>query len=225
MAETVVIGIDEVGRGCVWGPVHVGAFMRMGHAKVDGVKDSKKYSSAVKREVIAARVTKAGVWFIGSLPASAIDEHGMVQCLRALAANMIRQSARALNELGVHEAQVIFDGTDYPNSTLVVDGVRFLCRSEPKADANYYECSAASVIAKVTRDELCRCWSDEHPESAAYQIGMNMGYGTTSHAEAIAQHGSLPDHRVHFVKSLLQTRQRKIQEGAAGALFPSPSAQ
>ena len=216
MAEDeVTIGIDEVGRGCVWGPVYMAAFARVGHPKLPGVKDSKAFKSPVTRTNISERLKSAGIWLVASMPASAINDHGIEQCLNTMAAMLMRQMAGRLVELGRSEAKMIFDGDQYPNKTMFVGGVKLICESIPKADATCYEVSAASMIAKTDRDIFCFEWGKAHPEYVKYHIGENKGYGTAGHADAIAEYGRLTDHRTQYVNTLLETRSRKMIQGVA----------
>lgn len=191
----VVIGIDEVGRGAVAGPVAVGA-----HAIVvgtdtfpEGLRDSKLLSEK-RRAVIAPLLTEWGVGAVGYASAAEIDAHGITACLGEAA----RRALLALHDLGVDvtHAAIILDGshdwlTPALKSPLDV-------RTRVGADRLCASVAAASVGAKVARDSLM-CEADEaHPE---YAWASNKGYGAAAHYAGIASHGLTELHRHTWIKA------------------------
>ena len=183
----IIVGIDEVGRGAIAGPVTIGAVAIDASRTTfpDGLADSKLLTPK-RREAMDPQVREwALAHATGSATAAEIDRIGIVSAL-GLAAS------RALSALGVAPDVLIIDG----NTPFLVEepaGPRIMMRI--KADQDCASVAAASVIAKVERDALMTRLHAEHPE---YGWNGNKGYGAAVHTEAIRTHGVTQYHRTSW---------------------------
>lgn len=174
-----IIGVDEVGRGAWAGPLLICAVLYTNH--IDGLRDSKKLSKN-KREQLAAKIVKYNKVGYGWVSSDEIDDHGLGPALKMAA-------ARALVDLDYDNEEIITDGNvnfyDYLiNSKYII-----------KADDTVPAVSAASIVAKVTRDLRMQYFDELYP---AYDLSKNVGYGTASHKKAIELNGLCPLHRKSF---------------------------
>lgn len=183
----IVVGIDEVGRGAIAGPVTIGA-VAIDASRTsfpDGLADSKLLTPK-RREAMDPLVREwALAHATGSATAAEIDRIGIVSAL-GLAAS------RALSSLGVAPDVLIIDG----NTPFLVEepaGPRIMMRI--KADQDCASVAAASVIAKVERDALMTRLHADHPE---YGWDGNKGYGAAVHTDAIRTHGVTQYHRTSW---------------------------
>jgi ribonuclease HII len=178
-----VCGVDEVGRGPLAGPVVCAAVIMPLDDIIEGVDDSKKLT-AKKREKLAELIKqKAIAYAICRVEADKIDEINILQATRLCMKN-------AVESLTPRPDYVITDG----NMTLDID---FPQSSIIKGDANSYTIGAASIIAKVYRDNLMCELAEEYPY---YGFEKNAGYGTAAHIAGIKEHGLCPVHRRSFTK-------------------------
>lgn len=190
----VIIGLDEVGRGAIAGPVAVGAHaLRPGvSAFPAGLRDSKLLSEK-KREAIAPLVAEWGVGAVGFASAAEIDERGITA--------MLGESARrALLELhaagvAVDRALILLDGSHDWLTPVLRSPLRVVTRVS--ADRECASVAAASVRAKVARDAVMRDAHDAHPH---YAWASNKGYGAAAHYAGISVHGLTEMHRKTWVK-------------------------
>jgi len=186
---SLVIGVDEVGRGAIAGPVAVGvhAVLAGTGAFPEGLRDSKLLSEK-KRESLAPLVCEWGAGAVGYASAEEIDEHGISWALGAAG----RRALLALHEAAVPvtEAVILVDGKhDWLSGALrsPLD-----VRTRVGADRSCASVAAASVRAKVERDALMR---EAHESLPHYAWVSNKGYGAKAHYEGIAQHGLSHLHR------------------------------
>jgi len=183
--DRIVVGIDEVGRGSWAGPVTVAAVVP-GDEHLKGVRDSKLLTPD-EREVAAKRVRAwaRGIG-VGHASHTECDELGMTEALR-------RAANRALCELamqGFEPDRIVLDGKhDYLAQPRVV-------RTIVKADQTVLSVAAASVVAKVTRDELMAGEAEHFP---AYGFESNRGYPAPLHKCALAWHGPTSIHRRSWI--------------------------
>lgn len=189
----LVIGVDEVGRGAIAGPVAVGVHAVPAGTLVfpEGLRDSKLLSEK-RREALAPEVLRWGTGAVGYATAEEVDAHGIGWALGAAG----RRALLALHEAGtaVQHAVVLVDGshdwlTPALRSPLNV-------RTRVGADRACASVAAASVRAKVERDELMRAADAEHP---GYAWASNKGYGAKAHYEGIAALGLTALHRRSFI--------------------------
>jgi len=177
----ILCGIDEAGRGPLAGPLTIAGVIL--HQPILGLNDSKKLTEK-KREALFDIIRENSTYHIARFSAEQIDELGLSACLAA-------GLHEIMQKLG--EADYLYDG----NSKFGVSGLRTMV----KADATIPEVSAASILAKVTRDREMVILSDLYPE---YGFGDHKGYGTASHIEAIRQYGQCEIHRKTFKLKSLQ---------------------
>jgi ribonuclease HII len=176
----MIVGIDEVGRGAWAGPMAVGAVI-LGGAKIDGLTDSKKLTKKQRERLDIEIRQKAVAIGIGWVSAKHIDEIGLSAALKLAA-------RRALEQIRHDYREIIIDGTialiDDPRVTLM-----------KKADLLVPSVSAASVVAKVARDNYMR-----HLDGVfeGYKFGGHVGYGTAVHRAAIERLGVTPLHRLSY---------------------------
>jgi ribonuclease HII len=176
----MIVGIDEVGRGAWAGPMVVGAVL-LGDATIVGLTDSKKLTKK-RREVLDIEIRqKALAIGLGWVSAKQIDAIGLSEALKLA-------SRRALAHIRHDYAEIIIDGTialiDDPRVTLL-----------PKADLLIPSVSAASIVAKVARDNYMRHLDDVFP---GYAFTSHVGYGTAVHRAAIETLGVTPLHRLSY---------------------------
>jgi ribonuclease HII len=193
--STLIIGIDEVGRGAMAGPVMVGVCALVpGISEFPaGLRDSKLVSEK-KRTSLAPLVREWAPTAVGQASAEEIDELGITACL-GLAA---KRALADLYEAGVPvgQATVLLDGAhDWLNQAL---SSKLPVVTRVKADQDCAVVSAASIVAKVTRDELMVQLDAEHPQ---FGWASNKGYGAAVHMEAIKTLGTTVYHRITWVKS------------------------
>lgn len=185
--EGVVVGVDEVGRGSVAGPLTVCAVCLPDEPRLWGVNDSKQLSPA-KREILAVRIAEcARAVGICHIPPERIDEIGMARALREAVAG-------AVADTGLQPDCVLMDGNPLgavPHERDVVKG-----------DATVACIAAASIVAKVTRDELMVEYDAEYP---GYHLAQSKGYASAEHIQAIRERGLSPIHRVSFCGNFLET--------------------
>ena len=181
---SVLCGIDEAGRGPIAGPlVMAGVILR---SPVEGLCDSKQLSEK-KREALFDVIVAHADYHIVRFSAQKIDDDGISACL----ANGLKEIMQVLGK-----ADYLFDG----NSTFGVRGLR----TQVKADVDVPEVSAASILAKVTRDREMVAMAGLYPE---YGFEKHKGYGSSqAHIDAIRTHGYCEIHRRSFrVKALEPT--------------------
>lgn len=174
-------GIDEAGRGPLAGPLTIAGVIL--HREIQGLNDSKKLSEK-KREALFDEIRAHSTYHIARFDAQQIDELGLSCCLAA----GLREIMAAIGE-----ADYLYDG----NSTFGVSGLKTLV----KADATVPEVSAASILAKVTRDREMVTLAINYPQ---YGFEGHKGYGSHSHIEAIRTYGYCEIHRKSFKLKALQ---------------------
>lgn len=190
----LIIGIDEVGRGAMAGPVMVGACaLRPGvTAFPQGLRDSKLVSEK-KRMQLFPEVQAWAPTAVGEASAAEIDQLGITACLGLAAKRALTQLHHSGVDVGA--ATVLLDGShDWLNPAL---SSKLPLVTRVKADQDCAVVSAASIVAKVTRDELMVSLDQEHPE---YGWASNKGYGAAVHMEAIRTLGLTAYHRASWVK-------------------------
>lgn len=180
-----ICGIDEAGRGPLFGPVYAAAVILPMDVEIDGLNDSKKISEK-KRELLFDVICEKSVAFgIGSASAEEIDEINILQATYLA-------MCRACKALPVTADYALVDGNRMP--PLDIHGETVV-----KGDAKCASIAAASILAKVSRDRVLRDLAEKYPE---YGFEKHKGYGTKAHYEAIKQFGILPEHRKSFLKNI-----------------------
>ena len=182
-----VAGVDEVGRGCLAGAVVAGAvILDLSKSLPEGLNDSKKLSKK-KRETIAEEIREHALCYaVGQVEAEEIDQINILEATKkamALAVQNLKQKADFL----------LIDALELKNINLPQKAII-------KGDAVSASIAAASIIAKVYRDNLMKDFAVQYPE---YGFEKHAGYGTKAHFEAIREHGATPIHRKSF-KGVIQ---------------------
>jgi ribonuclease HII len=181
----LITGVDEAGRGPLAGPVVAAAVVLGSDQHIDGVRDSKKLSAA-KREQLAELIReRASGWAIASASVAEIDE------LNILAATMLAMR-RAVSALNCQSDLIRIDGNRLPDFSGVYSGpVETLVGGDDLCPA----IGAASILAKVFRDELMDKLHEQYPE---YGFNTHRGYPTVAHRRALLEFGPLAVHRQSF---------------------------
>ena len=195
-----VIGIDEVGRGPVAGPVAVGAFRildadieRLVSEMVIPLRDSKQLSRIQREkwfaEIESWRDRNLCDFHVAMIPASEIDTEGISKSIKKALAETLEYVEAENGEL------ILLDGSlhaprEFTNQITIIKGDEL----EPAI-------SLASIVAKVTRDRYMMRIAERYPQ---YGFENHMGYGTKEHYDAIKKHGLTPLHRKTFLKSIVK---------------------
>ena len=187
--ETIdnICGIDEVGRGPLAGPVVAGAVMFPRWFRPDGsvleqLNDSKKLSAKVRMELVPEIQRNALGWAVAAVEPDTIDSINILQ------ATMLAMN-NAVESLSVRPDLLLVDGNRFRTNL----GIPY--KTIVKGDSKVFSIAAASVLAKIHRDELMAAYSAEWPE---YGFDRHVGYGTAEHVRAIMQYGRCPIHRKSF---------------------------
>lgn len=185
--DGVVVGVDEVGRGALAGPLTVAAVRLPASPIVWGLNDSKQLTPS-RREALAAQIADVALAIgIAHVEPASIDALGMALSLR-------QAMARAVGDTGLDPDCVLIDGNPvhaHPAERCLVKG-----------DARVASIAAASIVAKVTRDALMVAYDEEYP---GYHLAESKGYGSAEHIAAIRERGLTPIHRVSFCGNFLET--------------------
>ena len=195
----MILGIDEVGRGPWAGPLVVGAVV-LG-CEIDGLTDSKKLSKK-KRELLDLEIRQKALGFgIGWVDAVEIDKIGLSDALK-------QATIRAVSQINTSYSEIIIDGTvNFLKETNKGKYVKTL----KKADLLIPSVSAASIIAKVARDNFMIEQDELYPE---YGFASHVGYGTAKHIKAIDEYGVTPLHRLSFAPlAKYNTNKDLIEDG------------
>ncbi len=192
----MILGIDEVGRGPLAGPLVVGAVILPSGEKewFKELRDSKKLS-VKKREALNKVVLAEATTGLGWVSSSELDEVGISEALRLAT----KRAVKSLKGLHATFSQIIIDGkVNFLCDTVLSERVSTM----PKADDLVREVSAASIIAKVARDHYMYELAEKYPE---YGFEKHVGYGTARHLAAISEYGICPEHRKSFepIKSMI----------------------
>ena len=179
--KKLIAGVDEVGRGSLIGPVFAAAVILNSKINKKKLKDSKKLSK-VKREILEKYIKKNSFWAIGS--ASIIE----IEKLNILNASLLAMK-RAIKKLKKKPRLVLIDGNKIPKLN------NYKIKNIIKGDQKIPEISAASIIAKVSRDRLITKMSKKYKN---YSWDKNAGYGTSEHLKAIKKFGITKHHRKTF---------------------------
>lgn len=185
----LIAGIDEVGRGCLFGDVVAAAVVLPEGLVIEGVDDSKKLSEKRREalfDIISEQALSIG---IGYADAATVDRINIKQAARLA-------MKQALDKLDIQPEYLLVDAekVDTPLPQLAVI----------HGDALSQSIAAASIIAKVTRDRMCLGWDLTYPE---YGISIHKGYATKQHRQALEIYGPSPLHRRSFLSKILAQQQ------------------
>ena len=179
----VICGVDEAGRGPLAGPVCAAAVILPPHLEIPGLTDSKKLTDKKRRELFPIIKEQAIAYGIGLATEQEIDEINILQAT-------FLAMQRALDQLQKKPDLALIDGNRQKDFGLPVKTV-------VKGDSLSMNIAAASILAKVTRDDMMVALAEEYPQ---YGFEIHKGYGTKAHYAALREHGASPIHRMTFLK-------------------------
>ena len=177
----LIAGVDEAGRGPLAGPVVAAAVILDDLNPITGLADSKKLT-ALKREKLYDEIRAKALCC--SIAEASVEE---IDALNILQATMLAMR-RAVEGLRLKPNKVLVDGNRLPVLDVLAEAI-------VKGDSKVQAISAASILAKVTRDRWCEQIDHEYP---AYGFAKHKGYGTEAHMQALKTHGATPWHRKSF---------------------------
>ena len=180
---TVICGVDEAGRGPLAGPVCAAAVILPDHLELPGLNDSKKLSDKKRRELFPLIKEQAIAYGIGLASEQEIDEINILQAT-------FLAMERAIAQLEGKADLALIDGNRARDFGLPVKTV-------VKGDSLSASIAAASILAKVTRDDMMEAYANEYP---GYCFEIHKGYGTKAHYAALTEKGPSPIHRMTFLK-------------------------
>lgn len=178
-----ICGVDEAGRGPLAGPVCAAAVILPSDLEIPGLNDSKKLTDKRRRELAPIIKEQALTYGIAFATHEEIDEINILQAT-------FLAMERALEQLKIRPELALIDGNRQKNFGITVETVI-------KGDSRSANIAAASVLAKVTRDDYMEAMALEYP---GYGFDIHKGYGTKAHYEALRNLGPSPIHRMSFLK-------------------------
>jgi len=189
-------GVDEVGRGCLAGPVFAAAVILNNNINIKDIKDSKKIPFK-KRILLSKYIKKNSIYAVGS---ASVEEINKINILNASLLSM----QRALKKLKHKPSIAYIDGIYAPKN------VKVKCKTFIKGDEKITCIAAASIIAKVTRDLFMIKLAKKYPK---YSWNKNFGYGTDDHLRGLKKYGVTKHHRKKFspVHKMLISKTRETQ--------------
>ena len=179
----IICGVDEAGRGPLAGPVCAAAVILPPNAEIPGLNDSKKLSDKKRRELYPVIKETAIAYGIAFADHTEIDEINILQATYLA-------MERAIQQLGVKPELALIDGNRAKDFGIPVETI-------VHGDSLSASIAAASVLAKVTRDDYMLKMAEEYP---GYDFEIHKGYGTKAHYAALAAMGPCPIHRMTFLK-------------------------
>ena len=174
-----IAGVDEAGRGPLVGSVVAAAVILDPDKPIVGLNDSKKLTEKKREKLFIEIQEKALAWSIAEATHAEIDELNILQAT-------FLAMRRAVESLNVQPEKVIVDGNQIPK------GISIACEAIVGGDASHAEISAASILAKVTRDRQMQALDLIYPD---FGFAKHKGYPTKAHFEAITAHGVIQEHR------------------------------
>ena len=180
-----ICGVDEAGRGPLVGAVVAGAVVLDPDNPIEGLRDSKKLTAARREYLYEQIMEKAKAWGVGEASPAEIDE---INILQATMLAMRRAIEDLTTRLSGWPDKALIDGNRCPELPIAAEAI-------VKGDAKESAISAASIVAKVTRDRQMQLLHERHPE---YGFAQHMGYPTEAHFAALKQYGACDQHRRSF---------------------------
>ena len=188
-AVTYICGVDEAGRGPLAGPVCAAAVILPRDLEIPGLTDSKKLTDKKRRELFPIIKEQAIAYGIGFASEQEIDEINILQAT-------FLAMQRAIDQLEGKADLALIDGNRQKDFGLPAVTV-------VKGDSLSASIAAASILAKVTRDDLMLEMAETYPD---YGFEIHKGYGTKAHYEALRKHGASPIHRQSFLKKFYENQ-------------------
>ena len=184
----MICGVDEAGRGPLAGPVCAAAVILPTEMPFEGLNDSKKLSDKKRRELYPLIKQHAVAYAVVLVDEKEIDEINILQAT-------LQAMRRAVEDLSVKPDYVLVDGNKLPRLDMEAEAV-------VHGDSLSASIAAASILAKVTRDDYMLQMAQEYP---GYDFEIHKGYGTKAHYAALTEKGPCPIHRRSFLKKLYGT--------------------
>lgn len=184
-----ICGVDEAGRGPLAGPVCAAAVILPPHLQIPGLNDSKMLSDKRRRELFPVICEQALAYGIAFATEQEIDEINILQAT-------FLAMQRALDQLQIRPDLALIDGNRQKDFGLPVKTVI-------KGDSLSANIAAASILAKVTRDDLMVRQAEQFPE---YGFEIHKGYGTKAHYAALEKYGPSPIHRMTFLRKFYEQK-------------------
>ena len=182
-----ICGIDEAGRGPLAGPVVVASVIMPKDSIIEGINDSKKVSEKKREKLYDLILEQAISYGVGIIGQDEIDDINILNATKKGLTNSLKELTQR-PDLILVDALTNIDTLGIPYESII------------KGDAKCYSISAASIIAKVTRDRIMRDWDKIYPQ---YGFATHKGYGTSAHINAIKEYGPCPLHRKTFIKHFI----------------------
>ena len=182
-----ILGIDEAGRGPLAGPVVVAGVIMPENSMIEGINDSKKVSEKKREKLYDLIIEEAISYQVAIIGQDIIDKINILNATKKGLTNVVER-LDVKPDLIIVDALTNIDTKGIPYESII------------KGDAKCYSISAASILAKVTRDRIMREWDEIYPQ---YGFINNKGYGTAKHIEAIKEYGLSPIHRRSFTKGIV----------------------
>lgn len=189
LGYTNICGVDEAGRGPLAGPVCAAAVILPADIEIPGLNDSKKLTDKKRRELFPIICEKAITYGIAFADHSEIDEINILQATYLA-------MGRAIGQLNIKPDFALIDGNRAKDFGVPLETV-------VGGDGRSASIAAASVLAKVTRDDYMLKMAEDYPQ---YGFDIHKGYGTKAHYAALAENGPCPIHRMSFLKKLYGTK-------------------
>ena len=182
-----ICGIDEAGRGPLAGPVVVAGVILPQGSMIEGINDSKKVSEKKRERLYEQIIDEAISYSVAVIGQDVVDEINILNATKQGVTNVVE-------ELDIRPDLILIDALTHIDTK----GVPY--DSIIKGDAKCYSISAASILAKVTRDRIMRQWDEIYPQ---YGFSSHKGYGTAMHIKAIKEYGLCPIHRKSFTRKFI----------------------
>lgn len=184
-----ICGVDEAGRGPLAGPVYAAAVILPPHCAIPGLNDSKKLTDKRRRELFPVICEQALAWGVGTASEQEIDEYNILQAT-------FLAMERAMAQLKEKPDLALIDGNREKDFGIPVKTVI-------KGDSLSANIAAASVLAKVSRDDFMIAQAAQYPQ---YGFEIHKGYGTRAHYAALEKFGPCPIHRMSFLKKFYEQK-------------------
>lgn len=179
-----IAGVDEVGRGCLAGPVVAASVILPRDCKIDGINDSKKLSPKKRDKLFDIILSEAVAYSIGVVDHSEIDEINILQA-------SLKAMKIAVESLALKPQYLLIDGNQ------PLQDINISQKIIVKGDVRSITVGAASIVAKVTRDRMMTELEKKYP---SFKFSVHKGYGTKLHLDELKKHGPTPIHRMTFSK-------------------------
>lgn len=212
--QLLIAGMDEVGRGAIAGNVTVGCVILdpQSATELPGVKDSKLLTQKHREALVEPIKAWSHGWGVGHATATEIESHGITVALRLAGHRALRQASGDDSR----PVRVLLDGNaDWLTPVVDLFSAAFDHEYMPdcppvqtvlKGDLRCLSIAAASILAKVERDQILTCLHEQHPE---YGWKQNKGYGSGAHRNAIREHGPTRHHRHSWLSKILSNSEEE----------------